>query len=336
MSIVAFSRDALTRAHGTGAFDLDRIVVGVDFTSASLAAGRWATTALAPNAHAVLVHAASPSAGDSSKETDSSSRDDHAPRNAAALAGGLTGFAATLDVASASTVVRVGLPSRWLGAMAQEAGASLIVLGRRADSARRRVGEPNVLERVARRSASSVLVVPEGTVGLPRQVLAAVDNGPLSGAVIAAADRVARLHDIPLIVMHVVPPASGAYERVIDAGRRTGRRSMRSRHEDVAATMSPEATAWLEQLVRVHSTTRVHRIHVELGDPARQIASMSTKLGPTLVVSGKRGEDGAPLGSLGSVARTLLKSAPGPVLAIDQDATHMDGGRQPTWDVPRR
>ncbi|MEO7963968.1 MAG: universal stress protein [Gemmatimonadaceae bacterium] len=323
MSLVAFPRAARIPAVGTGSPNFDRIVIGVDFASASLAAGRWATTCVAPHAHVVLVHIASPHSADFSAEIDSRSPEAVVRRSAPALVGGLEGFGATLDIGSFSTVVRVGSPSQWLGAIAEPTGATLVVLGRRADSARQRVGEPNVLERVARRTAASVLVVPEGTGGLPDQVLAVLDNSPLSGAVVAAADFVAKLHQIPLIIAHVVPPASGAYRRVLDTARRNGRRRMRSPHEHIPATemMSPDATEWCGELVRAHSTARVDRVEIRVGDPVREIVSLSAELGSTLVVAGKRGAHGAPIGSIGSITRTLLTSTPLPVLAIDDGKT---------------
>src|SRR4029079_12996525 len=94
---------------------------------------------------------------------------------------------------------REGTPAVW--------DAALIVLGRRANSARQRIGEPNVLERVSRRTDASVLVVPEGTTRSHDKVLAAVDDSPFGSLVIAAASAIAKLHEIPLIVMHVLAPA---------------------------------------------------------------------------------------------------------------------------------
>jgi nucleotide-binding universal stress UspA family protein len=57
-------------------------------------------------------------------------------------------------------------------------------------------------------------------------------------------------------------------------------------------------------------------VHTTVGDPAREIASLALEYGSALVVVGKRGADGVPLGSIGSVARELLTRAPVPVLAV--------------------
>src|SRR5512144_1552683 len=76
-----------------------RVVVGIDFSPASLAGCRWALTHVAPGADALLAHVSLPDADPS-------------------LSGGLDGFAATLDVTRARTAVRAGRPSDWLGTLA--------------------------------------------------------------------------------------------------------------------------------------------------------------------------------------------------------------------------
>jgi nucleotide-binding universal stress UspA family protein len=299
----------------------DRVVLAVDFASASLAAGRWATNTIAQRADALLVHVASPSTDEVSGAVEST--DDPMLQMVPALSGGLGGFGATLDVHSLSTIVRVGVPSQWLDTIAAESDAALIVLGRRANSARQRIGEPNVLERVSRRTAASVLVVPEGTTRPPDQVVVAVDNGPFAGLVIATAGAIAKLHQIPLIIMHVLAPAIGAYRRVIDAGRRIGRRIGTGLEQTPEhGAMPASAPAWLNELARSH-TTPVDRVDIRVGDPAREITSAAVGLGSTLVVVGKRGADGAPARSLGSVARTLLTSAPLPVLGVDESSARI-------------
>jgi len=130
------------------------VVLGIDFAPSSLGAARWATSYVAPGAEAILAHVAPPPA----PETDA--RTEELPSRA----GGLDGFAATLGTAGVRTVIRAGKPSRWLSAIANETGASLVVLGRRKDAGRKRVGEPNVLERVVR--STSALTLPAGTTTL--------------------------------------------------------------------------------------------------------------------------------------------------------------------------
>jgi len=296
-----------------------RVVLGIDFGSASLAAARWATAHVAIGADAILSHVVPfpnclPDADD-----DGAARNESIRQMRPALVGGLDGFAATLDVADARGALRVGSPSRWLSAVANDADASLVVLGRRADANRMRVGEANVIERTARRTSAAVLVVPEGLVHAPARIVAAVDQSAFASKVLAVAQRLARLHEVPLVVLHVLSPAIGAYERVIRTARHfLGRgRRMRRERSDVPSALTASTARWLVKLAQPHLVLGRDRTAVAIGDPAREIVATAGSIVGTVVVVGMRGADDTPPGSLGSVVRELLTRAPMPVIAVN-------------------
>lgn len=299
----------------------ERVVLAVDFGPASLAAARWATTHVALDPEAILAHVAPPNA---SGELELLS--DSKQRTSTAIAGGLDGFAATLAVSSAKSVTRIGRPSHWLSAIANDAEASLLVLGRRADANRTRVGEPNVIERAARRTGASVLVVPEGTTQPLVHVLAAVDESDAAPGVIDVARHLARTHDVPLTLVHVLSPAAEPYARV----RGPTRTQMHSRVLAVEAARTPSTgglpahtARWLLEIARSSGLLERDRAVVRMGDPVREITATASAVASTLVVVGMRGADDAPAGSVGSVARELLTRAPMPVLAVNR-----------LWDFP--
>jgi nucleotide-binding universal stress UspA family protein len=252
-----------------------RVVAAIDFSPASLAGCRWALTHVVPDGDVLFAHVSLPDAP-------------------ASLSGGLDGFAATLGVAPARTAVRAGRPSACLGSLVDEFDASLVVVGRRQDANRKRIGEANVVARLARQTRASVLVVPEGVVAAPTCVVAAIDDGPSSGEVIHLAAALAERMRQPLTVLHVLQPSTGAYDRVVNM-----------RHHDI--TMSAR-----EAVESVHG-----RLTLATGDPAREIVAAGVARGGGLLVIGKRGADESPVGSLGSVARELLARSPLPVLAVD-------------------
>lgn len=270
------------------------VLLAIDFGPASLSAARWATTYVARGADAVLAHAMPFTDDSRGRNAKSITRPDSLRRMTPALVGGLGGFAATLDVAAHRSMVRAGLPSRCLPAISDDTGASLLVLGRRSDANRLRVGEPNVIERTARRAKSSALVVPEGVHSAPEHIVAAVDESSFAAHVLEAASGLARMHKIPLTVLHVLPPAVGAYERVIRSARHV-----------VADARDKKSAA------------RGDATEVATGDPAREIVRTAMERGPSLIVVGMRGADDAPPGSIGSVARELLTRGPVPVLAVN-------------------
>lgn len=296
----------------------ERVVLAIDFGSASLGAARWSTTNVARHTHAILSHIV-PLTERFDHGSDGPAEIETLDRVLPTLSGGLDGFGATLELASARAVLRVGRPSQWLSAIANGAEASLVVLGRRGDANRKRIGEPNVIERLARRTSASVLVVPEGTAEPPRHIVAAVDEGGAAPAILRVARALAQLHECPLIVLYVSSPATGEYDRVMTSARHmlAATRTVRLAEPLADATAPPPgATRWLHELARSEDGSGMVRVKTTVGDPAREIAAVALEYGSTLVVVGKRGADGAPLGSIGSVARELLTRAPVPVLAV--------------------
>ena len=299
-----------------------RIMLAIDFGSASLGAARWATTHVVQGGEAVLMHVVPCEddlrCADGRYYTEHESVRDVTP----GLTGGLGGFAATLDVATATSLVRSGQPSRCLALAIKRTRTSLLVLGRRAASNRIRIGEPNVIERVARRTSASVLVIPEGTTLAPRHVVAAVDTSSFAATVLHVASRLAALHEVPLSVLHVHSPVAGAYERVIRTAKQLlapgkDRAARRTSNAMLPASLSLRKRRWLVELGQAHAGIGREAIEVVIGDAAREIAQTAAERDAALLVIGTRGADEAPEGSLGSVARELLTRAPVPVLAVN-------------------
>jgi len=298
-----------------------RILLAIDFGPASLGAARWATTHVAPSADAVLMHVipitGQPQEGDAPPTT---ADDEFHDGVTSALVGGLAGFGAMLDVASTRNAVRAGRPSVCLTAVANDAGVSLLTLGRRADANRIRVGEPNVIERVARRTSASVLVVPEGTTHAPNHIIAAVDESPFAPHVLRVAARLGQMHEVPVTVLHVLEPVAGAYERVIRSAKhllsRVGGGSLTATDgSHVPSAVAPNTAKWLMRVAR--ADLGADSTHVLMGDPVREIVNTAMGLEAPLVVVGVRGADEAPPGSIGWVARELLTRGPMPVLAVN-------------------
>lgn len=274
-----------------------RVIAAIDFSAASLGAARWGVANVATYADAIVCHVVA-SANDSSSENGARLEAPRRHGETTALLGGLGGFGATLDAATVRSVVRSGRASHWLTELAAEWRADLLILGRRNDANRRGIGEPNVRERSARRTEASVLVVPQGTTETPRHIVAAIDRSAIAHRVLAYARALAQQHSCALTLVHVVSPTTESYDRVRRASR--GRAPAPSRLHTPHVAMPIEASD----------------LHVLTGDPAREIILHAEHNGPALIVVGKRGADGAPAESIGSVARELLTRASSPVLAI--------------------
>lgn len=291
-----------------------RVVFGIDFGSASLGAARWAAQFIAPDAEAIASHVASGEVAPMAEDDVDQPQSLH--RLMPALSGGLGGFAATLDSKAVRTVVRIGRPSHWLAAIASGAEASLLVLGRRGDANRKSIGEPNVIERVSRRAACSVLVVPEGVTAAPQSIVAAIDESSFSSRVLRVARALARLYELPLMLLHVLSPSTGVSDR---RSRRvtSGQPAVWVSPGDEPSVLSLQTSAWLDSMVQSPEAIARERMEVAVGDAPREIISSGLAAGAPLVVVGMRGADGAVPGSIGSVARELLTRAPMPVLGVN-------------------
>jgi nucleotide-binding universal stress UspA family protein len=318
MSRVHFATPPLSLSVGTADTLFSRVMLAVDFGSASLGAARWATTHVASGGDAVLMHVV-PGDDELARADSHDAEDESLSGMTPAITGGLGGFAATLDVATAKHIVRLGRPSSSIAGATNDVEASLLVLGRRAAANRIGIGEPNVIERVARRTSASVLVVPEGTSAAPEHVVAAVDDSPFAARVLRVASRLARLHEIPLTVLHVLSPVVGAYTRVIRSAKKllVSPDDRRIKESSSVVPVSPNRARWLWDLRGTHSVVGRNSMELAMGDPARELARMAGERDAALLVVGMRGADEAPVGSLGSVSRELLTRAPVPVLAVN-------------------
>lgn len=179
----------------------ERVVFGVDFASASLAAARWATKYVAHRTNALLSHIV-PFPELLGGDEDASLHAERGPM-LSVLTGGLGGFAATLDLATFRAILRIGKPSHWLATIANQAQASLVVLGRRKRVSRDWVGEPNVAERIADSTSASILMVPEGQNDKPAHIVAMVDDSPTRQAIVRVAEALAQMNSCALTLLTV-------------------------------------------------------------------------------------------------------------------------------------
>lgn len=311
---------------------VERVVLAIDFARASLGAARWAVSHLArrdamggPRVDACVAHVVPwPAEGHDAGVAGAAL---HGLRPA--LMGGLAGVAASLRIQGARPAVRIGRPSVMLAALVEEQEAQLLVLGRRRDAARSRIGEPNVIERVARRAGCDVLVVPEGATGPVAHVVAAVDASPWAAAIVARALAVARAQGASLTMVHVLSPFQGSYDRLVRPRARTAATHGAQVARDVAARQDA-ALAWLASLMRDADPRIACQLSVPVGDAARALSEVAARGGPAMIVLGKRGADETPAGSLGSVARELALRGPVPVLAL-----RCDDGEDTTGEASR-
>ncbi|HMN75126.1 MAG TPA: universal stress protein [Burkholderiaceae bacterium] len=175
---------------------------------------------------------------------------------------------------------------------AEEHRADLIVMGRRE--------KPGLLRRIVGTTTTKaigsarcpVLVVPEGATMWQRRILLATDGSRFSDAAAVAAARLAEACRLPVSVISTIR-ASFSAER---------------------AAQAAEAAA------RVHGYLAARQIEADQavlnGEPDELIVSSAAAFGADLIVIGTHGRTGWERLGVGSVAESVVKSSPLPVLAV--------------------
>jgi nucleotide-binding universal stress UspA family protein len=298
-----------------------RIVIGIDFTDASLAATGWVAHHLAPEAELVLVHVLPEPRVPSFLRLQLPPTEEIAEGVARTLHGGLRGLADLVAGDRARIDVLAGNPADALAVVAEELGADLVCVGR----GRRRRGSARfgatTSARLISRTRVPTLVVPAARPGTPARILAAVDDRPGGRRVFAAACALGAAIEAGVEALHVVEP------EVLDFVR-AARPADRAPHD---AWVRDRTRAWLDAVLDdVRGGAPRAGSLVREGDPGQEIVRHARQQGAEMIVIGRGGDAShacVPAGALpvGSTTRLVTWAAPCPVLVLPLDA-----GRDPS------
>jgi nucleotide-binding universal stress UspA family protein len=314
-----------------------KIVVGVDFSDASLAAARWVADHLAPNAELLLVHVVSlprpPIYLHEQLAPTIDQRSTLAPRLYAAL----SAFGELLGNDRVRVGVRTGVAWSALAGVANQVKADLICVGRgnkRKGSSRFGATTPQRLLAVA---GVPVLVIPQGVTTKPIRVLAALSGRPGGERVLPVAERLASAWGASLEGIHVIEadvrrvlaatpglPAAPQYfaSTWFENERRIGIDALDE------ATLRELASDWIASTFSAAGPSVPHEGQVRIGDAGQElITTVRDKPGAAVLVLGRVGEDlpGLPLQSqyrCGSTTRMVLWAAPCPVVVVPLERRH--------------
>lgn len=281
------------------AVQLKRVVVAVDFASASMAAATWVARNLGRGTELVLVHAVHV------PEPPAFLRGRYPPSDqliATARAGAekrIADFVAVEATGLVWTEVRVGAPDVVVVEVARDYSADLVVVGRHTPrgDAWERLG--TTTERIIRRSEVPVLIVPEGQADAPRRLLAAVDGSTMTLPVLQWADLLADRFRADATVAHVLQtsPFTAAVEDPIATPGAS------------EETMRAEVEQWLgEELGRLPHGDRMTPSILD-GRPAAAILAEADRLSSDLLVVGSRGAGPGHRLLLGSVSEAVMRAA---------------------------
>lgn len=300
----------------------ERVLVGIDFGEPSLAAARWVADHLARDAQIVLVHVIPVPSGPPFLLNHLRAPGPLFEQVTPPLWGGLHGLAAVLGAERTRVELRAGDPAEELAAAASATGADLVCVGRpreRGDTARH---GRNTVNRLLRR-LDVPLLQPAGVLNTPpSQILAAVDGGDASDAVLSKAWSVAARLEARLTSLHVLDDVVGHYARsaleACDPLPRSGARTVpAARVGDVDEALRSVAARWMRAaLGRIGARTERCDVRVGEGDPGADILAATHRMGTDLIVVGRTGRDAVGTSEVGSTTRLLLRVAPCPILFV--------------------
>jgi nucleotide-binding universal stress UspA family protein len=308
-----------------------KIVVGIDFSDASLAAARWVADHLAPNAELLLVHVVSlprpPIYLYEQLAPTIDQRSTLAPRLYAAL----SAFGELLGNDRVRVGVRTGVAWSALARVANQVKADLICVGRgnkRKGSSRFGATTPQRLLAVA---GVPVLVIPQGVATKPNRVLAALSGRPGGERVLPVAEQLASAWGASLEGIHVIeadvrrvlaasPRLLAAQQYFASASSENERRIGIDSLDE--AKLRELASGWLASTFATAGPSVPYEGQVRIGDAGQElITTVRDKPGPAVIVLGRVGENltGLPLQSqyrCGSTTRMVLWAAPCPVFVV--------------------
>jgi nucleotide-binding universal stress UspA family protein len=271
--------------------EIPPLVVGIDGSERSLDALALAARLADPDQHVLLIHV----------------RRNGRPSNVTALQ-------EFLDPATAREmrVVSDSSPARGLQAIAEEIGASLIVVGSSHRSGIGRVFAGSVAESVLAGAPVPVAVAPHGYAGADKPLATigcGFDGSPESDEALAWAAALARRRQACLRALAV-------HGRVaFGAVSTTGAFGYRSADDALRDELEQRTRAALAALADGSEVSG----GVLEGDAATELAAASAEL--DLLVLGSRGYGSVRSALLGSVSRALVRSAACPVVVVRAGST---------------
>lgn len=280
---------------------LSPIIVGIDFSEASLDAARWSARHLAPGARLVLAHAVHvpqpPSFMRSVHPSVESVMEDArqgAEIHLQELADGLG--------RDAESIVRVGRPDETLRNIAEEIGAGMLVVGARGERGGvwRLFG--STAERVARQAPCALLLARALPAGPIRRALVAVDDSDAAGVLLDWAARFSGVDAERMVLLHVV---SGALSGAVRMA------AQESEAREAEQKLRAHAKEWLQGLAATAGLGKA-TVEVILGDAAMEILRAADRHAVDVVIVGQHGAGHGMF--LGSTAEFVLRQGSGPVM----------------------
>jgi nucleotide-binding universal stress UspA family protein len=291
---------------------LDRIVIGMDFSSPAIAAAQWIRRYVAPDAELMLLHAISIPEPPAVLRGRVPARELRLDTEKAGANERLRQVKESLGSDGVRVEVRIGEPADRIADFAHGYDADLIVVGKHGD----RPGLWNRLgttaEGVLRGSSIPVLLATSPHDRRPRHMLVPVDGSAVTSRLLSWAGFLAARFDAAATILHVISASvasSVLAPATEDAEAGDAWRSAR-------ASARSEVDRWLAGLEMAGVPLARAAGESTFGEPGQEILAAARRLDSDLIVLGAHPHRPIRRALFGSVANEVLRGAERPVLAI--------------------
>ena len=290
-----------------------KIVVGMDFSDAAIAAAKWTSQWFAPAADLVLVHAIEvqhrpifalgvmpPSDAIQAAALDfATSRIDEVARS--------------LPTTNIQKEIRSGKPTDVIHQVVFDLGADLVVIGPHGMRPHTAGLLGSVADRIVRLSPVSVLVAKNPRQRTPKRILVAVDDSRMTPHVLARARSLADAFDAQVTLVHVWSDA--VYSHVASMSYATAHDEHKARRE-IRDEITNEGRRWLEKLAHTGLGSDRAKVVVTHGNAGDETLTIADGLDPDLIILGRRGSGLVAAALLGSTLGTVVNRGRCPVLVV--------------------
>lgn len=297
---------------------LDTVVVGIDFSSASLSALRWMASDFAPAAELLLVNAVELPVRPGFLEGRFADDVDAETAACARAAERLHDLALLLSLPTARSVVRVGRPHEVLREVAAAEQADLVVIGAHGERSRQSRLLGTTAERLVRTTDRPVLVCISSPSAPPTEIVVAVDDSPMAQPVLAMADALARRFGACLTLLHVL--GNAVLSTALSVAAATAG-SEEEAADQVRTELREETQRWLRQLSPTPPGAGVRGAVVAHGNAGDEILATARRSHAELIVLGRHGAGRVLPPLLGGTVRAVLHESPCSVLVVSPAPT---------------
>lgn len=288
---------------------LRRVLLGTDFSDASIAAAKWCARHLISEGELILVHAVELPQQPVFLRRLLPAAEEVAENLASSAAARMDELEGAVDGRRTRTVIRQGAAPQVIADVARETGADLIVVGEHGlrRGVRGLIG--TTAERLLTLAPVPVLVARELPDGPPAAVLAPLDGCATDSRVLDWARTFSRRFDAHVTACHAVD--------VMELYRRVRTISAAGRLRELEAEFRRDATAWVEKRLEETGLPEDRRsVEVRMGDPRYAIPAMAEMTTADLIIMGGAGAGAMTRAVVGSVTSAVLSSTSFPVLVV--------------------